>query len=373
MLPQAALLEQRLMDLEAQIERASDALLRLSDIEGRLQRDAAWREMREHTESLAEICVNTAGSTQTGLERAEARLAKLEHDLHRRLDDLSRDLRAVAAQLVEPGVAIVRGPASSWSLDEVTRLHQELRDSAASDPSPIRRDDRATRAAPATLALGRASVDVESDHDHSVEPIETPPASRSRWMVYAGVVLLAAVAASAGGVAVAFYRKAKTAAEQAVETERRAELIAAAGTERLETARREAAAQIADARDAATKARVTTEILAAPDLVRFNLTGADGTGRAAAQLLWSRTRGLVFSGSRLPQPRANTVYQIWLLMTAGEAVSAGTMTPDSSGRVTLATERPPELPRPVVGVQVTLEPSPGGRVPSGAPVLARVP
>ena len=340
-----------------------------SDLEDRLQRDAAW--LREHAENLTEICVNTAGTAQTGIERAEARLATLEKDIHRRMDDLSRDLHAVAAQLVGPGVTMSRVPANSWSLDEVTRLHQELRNAAEqSRPSTL---DGSTLGARETLALGPAHSDVESPDDHHVvETLEQPPARQSRWRVYAAVALLIAAVASAGGAAVTFYGKARLAAEQAAETERRAESIAAAATERIEAERREAAAQIAEARETATKAYVTSEILTAPDMVRFNLTGGEGAARTSAQLLLSRTRGLVFSGSHLSPLPANTVYQIWLL-TSGEPVSAGTITPDTSGRVTLTTERPLELPRPVVGAQVTLEPSPGRQAPSGAAVLARVP
>src|SRR5262249_56404161 len=127
-------------------------------IERRLQRDARWRfqglerliehewaslrhlheeptrQLRDHAESLTEICVATAGSTQTGIERAEARLATLEKDLHRRLDDLSRDLHAALAGLRQQNGATVRSPASSWALEEVTGLHHEIRD-GTSPPS----------------------------------------------------------------------------------------------------------------------------------------------------------------------------------------------------------------------------------------------
>ena len=198
-LPQTAGLEQRLIELEAQISRLTAILLRShetgeerepierrlaeltdqctgilqqctatseryahavgeletrltgwNDIESRLQRDAAWRfqnlertigrewaslrllheeparQLREQAESLTEICVNTAGSAQTGIERAEARLATLEHDLHRKIDHLSSDLHAVLTELRQHGVQAARKPAAAWPLDEVTRLHHEL-------------------------------------------------------------------------------------------------------------------------------------------------------------------------------------------------------------------------------------------------------
>ena len=154
MYPQVPALEQRLSDLEAQIDRLSLTLRgwretqdhlqpmerRLSDLtdqcaeilhqweatgerhahavgelearltgwndtEARLQRDASWRfqaleraiehewaslrqlheepakQLTTQAENLSEICVAAAGSAQTGIERAEARLAALETDL----------------------------------------------------------------------------------------------------------------------------------------------------------------------------------------------------------------------------------------------------------------------------------------------------
>jgi hypothetical protein len=39
--------------------------------------------------------------------------------------------------------------------------------------------------------------------------------------------------------------------------------------------------------------------------------------------------------------------------------------------VTLAKDNPPDAPRPIVGVRVTLEPAPGRPAPSGPTVLAR--
>jgi DNA anti-recombination protein RmuC len=125
-----------------------------NDVAARLQRDATWRfqdlerliehewaalrrlheepvrQLRDQAESLTEICVSTAGSTQTGIERAEARLAALEKDLHRRIDDLSRDVHAVLEALRQQGAGTLRSPSNSWALDEVTRLHHEIRDSA---------------------------------------------------------------------------------------------------------------------------------------------------------------------------------------------------------------------------------------------------
>ena len=105
-------------------------------------------------------------------------------------------------------------------------------------------------------------------------------------------------------------------------------------------------------------------------MVRINLVSGEGAVRGSAQLLFSRSRGMVFSGSRLSSPGAGNVYQIWLL-TPTDPVNAGTISPDESGRATLATDHPPDVPRPIIGARVTLEPAPGRETPSDRTVLFR--
>jgi hypothetical protein len=455
-LPQTAGLEQRLIDLEAQISRLTVTLLRSreteedrepierrlaeltdqctgilkqcsatseryaqavgeletrltgwNDIESRLQRDATWRfqglertigrewaslrllheeparQLREQAESLTEICVNTAGSAQTGIERAEARLATLEHDLHRKIDHLSRDLHAVLAELRQQGVPAVRTPATAWPLDEVTRLHHELREGAAADRSgPDVLDGRlvaspSSRTLPPPAPLFQGSSSETSGGMASESPDlarddigEVAASERFGWKWYAAAAALAVVLIAVAVAGWTSYRRATLAVERASEAQQQAERNAIAANERSEAARQDAAAQVTRARDAAAKAQLTSDVLAASDLVRFNMVGSDPSVRTLAQLLWSRSRGMVFSASRMPQPPQGSAYQIWLL-TAAAPISLGTVVPDASGRVTLATDSPPDVPRPVVGVRVTLEPASGVQAPSGPTVLAR--
>jgi cell division protein FtsB len=383
-----------------------------NDIATRLQRDATWRfqdlerliehewaslrrlheepvrQLRDQAESLTEICVSTAGSTQTGIERAEARLAGLERDLHRRMDDLSRDVHAVLSELRQQNTTPPRrSPSSSWALDEVTRLHHEIRDGSNTVQAHVHDESVGDEDLPTSaLALLTSSGFTEPDddpseesHEHSTEPSgasqhrltnEAEPVDRherSRFGTIAAIVLIVAIAAA---FSVMFYNRATLAADQAAAARQHADEIAAAANERIEAARRDSAAQIELARDAASRAQITSDVLAAPDLVRFNLTGADGSARASAQLLFSRSRGMVFSGSRLLSPGSGNVYQIWLL-TATDPVSGGTITPDDSGRATLATDRAPDVPRPIVSVRVTVEPAPGRTTPSDQTVLFR--
>jgi chemotaxis protein histidine kinase CheA len=456
-LPQTAGLEQRLIDLEAQISRLTVTLLRSreteedrepierrlaeltdqctgilkqcsatseryaqavgeletrltgwNDIESRLQRDATWRfqglertigrewaslrllheeparQLREQAESLTEICVNTAGSAQTGIERAEARLATLEHDLHRKIDHLSRDLHAVLAELRQHGVQALRPTATAWPLDEVTRLHHELREGTTADqhrPDVLEGrlvEGSASRFAPppapqfreSTGGTSDASAAESADFARDQDINERAPGDPAGWKWYATLAALGLVLIALGAAGWTFYRRANLAVERASEAQQQAERIAAAANERSEAARRDAAAQVTSARDAASKAQVTSDVLAASDLVRFNLVGSDPAVRTLAQLLWSRSRGMVFSASRMPQPAQGSIYQIWLL-TAAAPISLGTVAPDASGRATLATDSPPDAPRPIVGVRVTLEPAPGVPAPSGPTVLAR--
>jgi hypothetical protein len=353
----------RFQDLERLIEHEWASLRRLHE--------EPVRQLRDQAESLTEICVSTAGSTQTGIERTEARLATLERDLHRRMDDLTRDVRAVLAELRQQGGAAHRNsPASSWALEEVTRLHHEIRDGASPVPTALalRAASTATPSA-GDMRRGKTAEPLEDlDQPQPAAEPETSDRPERKWLT--GVAASALVVVLGGGVSLLFYSRARLAAEQAAAAQQRAEVLGAAANERIEAARRDATAQIEIARGTAARAQITSDVLAAPDLVRFNLIGTEGAARASAQLLLSRSRGLVFSGSRLSLPGAGNVYQIWLL-TPTDPVSAGTMTPDDSGRVTFATDRPPDVPRPIVGVRVTLERAPGRPTPSAQTVLLR--
>src|SRR5215471_7800432 len=210
-----------------------------NDVAARLQRDATWRfqelerliehewaslrrlheepvrQLRDQAESLTEICVSTAGSAQTGIERADARLASLERDMHRRMDDLTRDVHAVLDELRQQSGAPVRSPASSWALDEVTRLHNEIRDGASVSKGPA--PTSALRPI-STQSLGdmRAPKPAEPvDADTGDMAVESDVSDRSegKWFVAVGGLVL--VLLIAGGFSFMFYNRAKIATYQA--------------------------------------------------------------------------------------------------------------------------------------------------------------
>jgi len=257
-------------DIESRLQR--DAFSRLQGLERTIEREWASlrhlheepaRQLREQAETLTEISVNAAGSAQTGIERAEARLATLEHDLHRRIDDLSRDIHAVLAELRHHGSPAMRSPASSWSLDEVTRLHHELRDGSSVATNPTTFDatvaeSPTTNVAPSPESqpfapAGESGPTMFESLDHRGS--ETTDAgvrgARSNWKWYAAFAGLALAVAIFAAYALSFYKRANLAAERAFDAQQRAERTASAADQRIEAARQDAAAQIIQARDAA--------------------------------------------------------------------------------------------------------------------------
>jgi hypothetical protein len=186
--------------------------------------------------------------------------------------------------------------------------------------------------------------------------------------------LVGALVVAAGVAAFAVERRIEArlneAAEHVTAAERRASAAAELANHQIVSARETADRQIAEARESAQRAETVGGILTAPDLIRFNLTGSAAVERSSAQVLWSRTRGLVLSGSRLPPPAPDTTYQLWLLTNA-EPVNAGLFVPDTTGRATLVLDQPPRVIGAVIGATVTIEPSGGRAAPSGPTLLAR--
>jgi hypothetical protein len=119
--------------------------------------------------------------------------------------------------------------------------------------------------------------------------------------------------------------------------------------------------QIADARRAALDARSQVAVLAAPDLVRFDLAGQPIAPGATARAFWSRSRGMVFTTSNLPSPPPGRVYQLWVLTAAGPPISVGVLEADQTGTLTAVFQTPADIPPPT---QVAVSDEPPGGVPA---------
>jgi hypothetical protein len=393
--------ESRLNDwnaIETRLER--DANQRIQEFEQTMQHElSALRQLheepvkhlREQAASLGEIC-EAATSSVTGLERTESRFAALEADLHLRLNELARGLQAVVAELrggAESRTASLTGDAPAWPLEDVVRLHDDLRRSthgrdnfsahrdssapekAAASSTPLQLPEAAAALAGRLQSLEDA---VTVGREEVAKAADRSEHQRRTWYIAFAVLAVGVITAAA--LALGMQRRVDTklneAAARVTAAERQAEAAAQLANQRVAATREDADRKIVEAEQTARKAQTVSDVLAAPDLVRFNLTSEATTPRAYAQMLWSRSRGLVFSGSRVPAAPAGSTYQAWLL-TSGEPVSAGLFVPDAAGRVMLVTQDPPRVPRSVIGVSVTVEPAGGRAAPSGPTLLARAP
>ena len=250
-------------------------------------------------------------------------------------------------------------------------------------PPPMTLPERDQRlpsdARPAALAPAPADLSERVDSlerevsDGRTELRETVERTERGTRAWRGAaVVLAVGVVIAAGLAWQSQRQARSATTRSSEAEQQSQRVREAADQQIAAAREAAAREIAQARETAARAETIAGVLAAPDLVRYNLVAQSTGPFRSGQLLWSRSRGLVFSGSRLPAPPANSTYQLWLL-TSGEPVSAATFAPDSAGRVTIALAAPPSVPRPVLSASVTIEPSGGSASPSGEALLTRTP
>lgn len=328
-------------------------------------------ELREHAATLGQMSVAAANTSLTSIERTEARLVELERTLDARLSTVSRQLEMAVAEIrsIVPARHAPDAAGPSWPMDGVVRLHNQLR---AGDGAVITVPSAV--AAPAAWALPPANADVAdlaprsiadraaAEHPEvEVSAVDDARAPRGRWSIVlaAGATMLVVLAAVLG--IVWFQREARAAAAQAADAREQAQAAVAAASSQVAAARDDAARQVAQAREGSARAQMVSEVLASPDLIRFNIAGS-GPGAITGQVLWSRSHGVVFSALRVPPAPPAMTYQLWLL-TDGAPVTAGIFTPDESGRVTFTTE-PPRVPRPVYGAALTLEPSGGSSAPS---------
>ncbi len=357
---------QRLQQLEQAIQQEWQALRRVHE--------EPVKQLRQEATALSEVCVSAANLALQGFERAEARLDAFEINLQNQLGKLSEDVHAalVEGRRDPPRPALPEAPVAPFPLDGVMRIHDDLRD----------RDELQAAAAIRELPMTAAdlSARVESlEREVTTERQEVHDATtraeelRRTWKLAVGGLGLAIFAAG-----LVFFLEQRSisarldeAGARVAAAEKRAEDVSAAANQQIAATRADAERQIAQARDAALQANIVGGVLAAPDLIRFNLVGTDRAPRAYAQILWSRSRGLVLSASQLPPAADGSVYQIWLLSESGPT-SVGTVAPDASGRASVAVENPPTLPRAVNGVSVTLERGGPQAAPSANSVLVRL-
>jgi hypothetical protein len=374
----------RMRALEQAIEREWKTL---KDIH-----EAPAQQLRDQANALSETSVAAANLSLRAFERTEARLAALETDLHTRLDQLSHDLHTAVNEFRRDGARTPSLPAAPFPLEGVMRIHEEHRDGpdvadGSSPPHdvphtfdvPAAHADAPSRTLPETASnwsdrLASLEREVTSERNDVRDTAARTDRLRRNSLVtviVAGVLIVVA--------AILGYRLAQNviarldeASTRVNAAEHQAQTAADTASREVASVRADADRQIAEARATAHRAEVTSSVLAAPDLLRMNLEGSDETGRAVGQVLFSRSAGVVVSASHLAVPATGTTYEVWLVGPGGPA-GVGFLVPDASGRAVLANDTVPEVPRPVTGVMVTIEPTGGKPAPSGPVVLTRPP
>ena len=369
-----------------------DSAQRLDELQGRIEREwnalkaiheAPVKELREQAASLTAFSIAAAGTAQHGFERTERRLATLEGEFQLAVNELTRELRLAVAEIKsaqEQPATRFQG-AAPWPLDDVTRLHRELRDPGDSTlethsslpaadltaPSPPRHFPLRV---PADTTHRRRQTDARPDVAGNGPPATDTMGQKSKIRRLVAVLCLCAAGILAAALWWRMDRDVRIGAERLQQVELDSARRVAVAEQETAAVREEATREIAAARETALRAQTIANVLAAADLVRYSLYGADGALTASGQVLWSRSRGLVFSGSGIPPPPQNKRHQLWLL-TRVAAVAAGTLVVEPDGTATTV-QRPPFVSRPVIGVMVTTEDGPGTDAPSGDIALTSV-
>jgi hypothetical protein len=377
---------QRSRALESTVEQEWEAL--------RQRHEEPLKQLREQAAALGEVCVAAANLSLRGFERAEARFAALERDLHGQLSQLSRDIQAT---LTEVRRDVARVPAATgavepFPLEGVMRIHEELRDGgrgpAAVEIDTPHADDiqvpkQLAAASPApevTSALADRMASLERDVSAERQEVRDA-ASRAdrmqrgwRQSLVVGIAALVVVGVLGAWAVKYVMGRLDEASVRAAAAERQAQTTADGATRQVATIRADADRQIAEARVAAERADLVSNVLAAPDLVRYALFGGDPAqaDRPYGQALWSRARGFILTGSRLAPLSDGQTLQVWFVTDTGP-VSVGVCVPDANGRVTLALDNPPRPPQAVRSVLVSLESGGAQAAPSATTVLARAP
>jgi anti-sigma-K factor RskA len=338
-------LEQRLSRFEAQLDRFSLALHQWQHSQSQTPADPS-ADLDQRMRALEE----TVSREAQALRRLHEEPMKELQGHAESLTELSRGLQALLADLRL--TAGTQSPQSaSWPLERVVNLHDELRRTGAGNGDRVRLLEAAREEVPAREVEARKP--------------------RPGWVPIAG-----AAGAIVALVLIVFVvrwieNRLNDASARVAAAEQQVLTTTQMANREVTAARQDADRQIAEARQLAQRAETVGVILTAPDLIRFNLTSSETNG-SSAQLLWSRTRGLVLSGSRLPAAPPESTYQLWLV-TNTQSVGAGLFVPDEAGRATLVVDAPPRVPGPVVGAAVTIEPSGGRSTPTGRTLLARFP
>ena len=224
----------------------------------------------------------------------------MEDQVHREMGDLTREVRAALAELREQRPQLAERP--PWSLDNVVRLHNELRAEPQASGGNAGLALQQSFGGSAALALDPRPETLRTLAPTVVETLQHAPSDHLPFWRQASTRALAITMPSSLPLDSVLLVRAgrlspcrracgggRTHAAQA-RTE--------AGRE-MSVVRQQAHERVASAEEAGSSCPDARIDLAASDLQRFDMT-AGAAGRRAGQVLWSRTGG---RGVQRPPPR----------------------------------------------------------------------
>jgi hypothetical protein len=336
----------------------------------RAKQEEPLKKLESEASRVTQTCLTAVDQALGGFERAEARLATMEEQVRREMSDMAREVRTALAELRDQRPQL--GERQPWSLDNVVRLHNELRAEPQGGSSNAGLA-LAPSAGGTALAIDRRPETALTAAVPAPDLHTAPPSSPATpvWRHPPTIALGAALLVVAAGGLFLYSNVQARFREAAARAQAAERGVAHARTEAgraMLAVRQQANERVASAEEAARGAQALGTILAASDLRRFDMVDATAAGRRAAQVLWSRAEGVAFSGPRLAAAPPGRAYQLWLL-TPGSATSAGLVPVASNGRASVTFLPPTVLPRPVIGASVTIEPLAGSPHPTGSVYL----
>lgn len=142
-----------------------------------------------------------------------------------------------------------------------------------------------------------------------------------------------------------------------------ASILLWAGNQRLERDLRNMQLQTARLDAQARQNRALLQLFIAQDTQHISLVAAAGqSGQASVE--YNAGRGLLLYTGTLPPLMKGRNYQLWIVPTAGNPISAGVFVPEANGRATVLL---PPIPKgvPAKAFAVTIEPAGGMPQPTG--------
>ena len=117
-----------------------------------------------------------------------------------------------------------------------------------------------------------------------------------------------------------------------------------------------------------TRARAVLELLTAPDTTKVTLVTGEAHPIPQGKIFYHPQKGLLFYAANLPALPSGKTYQLWLVPTQGNPISAGTFQTDARGNGEVVL---PSLPPGLAAkaFAVTIEPAGGVPQPTGSKVL----